>query len=65
MGCLRDYVSIATGVPQLAADLLRRPSRQRRALWPGPSLLGSKRRLANTPELKEQRNATVLYVFGL
>jgi alcohol dehydrogenase (cytochrome c) len=25
----------------------------------------SKRRLANTPELKEQRNATVLYVFGL
>jgi glucose dehydrogenase len=25
----------------------------------------SKRSLANTPELKEQRNATVLYVFGL
>jgi alcohol dehydrogenase (cytochrome c) len=25
----------------------------------------AKRRLANTPELKEQRNATVLYVFGL
>ena len=25
----------------------------------------SKRTLANTPELKEQRNATVLYVFGL
>jgi alcohol dehydrogenase (cytochrome c) len=30
----------------------------------GPSL-GTKRRLANTLELKEQRNATVLYVFGL
>jgi hypothetical protein len=26
---------------------------------------GSARQLANTPELKEQRNATVLYVFGL
>jgi alcohol dehydrogenase (cytochrome c) len=25
----------------------------------------SKRSLANTPELKEQRNATVLYVFAL
>ena len=25
----------------------------------------SKRSLINTPELKEQRNATVLYVFGL
>ncbi len=25
----------------------------------------AKRRLMNTPELKEQRNATVLYVFGL
>ena len=25
----------------------------------------ARRRLANTPELKEQRNATVLYVFGL
>jgi hypothetical protein len=25
----------------------------------------SKRTLANTPELKDQRNATVLYVFGL
>jgi alcohol dehydrogenase (cytochrome c) len=35
------------------------------AIASGPSLLGSKRRLANTPELKEQRNATVLYVFGL
>jgi alcohol dehydrogenase (cytochrome c) len=34
------------------------------AIASGPSLLGSKRRLANTPELKEQRNATVLYVFG-
>jgi hypothetical protein len=30
-----------------------------------PSPLGSRRRLANTPELKDQRNATVLYVFGL
>jgi hypothetical protein len=28
----------------------------------GPS---AKSRLVNTPELKEQRNATVLYVFGL
>ena len=28
----------------------------------GPS---AKSRLINTPELKEQRNATVLYVFGL
>jgi hypothetical protein len=26
---------------------------------------GAKSRLINTPELKEQRNATVLYVFGL
>jgi len=25
----------------------------------------ARRRLANTPGLKEQRNATVLYVFGL
>ena len=25
----------------------------------------AKARLVNTPELKEQRNATVLYVFGL
>jgi hypothetical protein len=25
----------------------------------------SRGRLANTPELKEQRNALVLYVFGL
>jgi alcohol dehydrogenase (cytochrome c) len=25
----------------------------------------AKRRLMNTPELKDQRNATVLYVFGL
>jgi alcohol dehydrogenase (cytochrome c) len=35
------------------------------AIASGPSPLGSRRRLANTPELKEQRNATVLYVFGL
>ena len=34
------------------------------AVASGASLL-SKRSLANTPELKEQRNATVLYVFGL
>jgi alcohol dehydrogenase (cytochrome c) len=26
---------------------------------------GARSRLINTPELKEQRNATVLYVFGL
>jgi hypothetical protein len=25
----------------------------------------AKARLINTPELKEQRNATVLYVFGM
>jgi hypothetical protein len=30
-GCLRDYVGITTGVPQIAADLLQRPSRQSRA----------------------------------
>ena len=30
----------------------------------GPSV-AAKPRLVNTPELKEQRNATVLYVFGL
>jgi hypothetical protein len=30
----------------------------------GPST-AAKNKLVNTPELKEQRNATVLYVFGL
>src|SRR5712692_627391 len=30
-GCLRDYVGITTGVPQIADDLLQRPSRQSRA----------------------------------
>src|SRR5258706_2261262 len=30
-GCLRDYAGIMTGVPQIAADLLRRGSRQSRA----------------------------------
>jgi alcohol dehydrogenase (cytochrome c) len=34
------------------------------AIASGPSQ-GAKRRLVNTPELKEQRNATVLYVFAL
>jgi alcohol dehydrogenase (cytochrome c) len=34
------------------------------AIASGPSM-GARRRLANSPELKEQRNATVLYVFGL
>jgi alcohol dehydrogenase (cytochrome c) len=34
------------------------------AIASGPSRSG-KSRLENTPELKEQRNATVLYVFGL
>jgi alcohol dehydrogenase (cytochrome c) len=34
------------------------------AIASGPSL-SARRRLANTPELKDQRNATVLYVFGL
>jgi hypothetical protein len=29
--CLRDYVGITTGVPQIAADLVHRPSRQSRA----------------------------------
>jgi hypothetical protein len=29
--CLRNYVGIATGSPQIAADLLQRPSRQSRA----------------------------------
>jgi hypothetical protein len=34
------------------------------AIASGPSAAG-KSRLMNTPELKEQRHATVLYVFGL
>jgi hypothetical protein len=34
------------------------------AIVSGPSP-GSRSRLVNTPELKEQRNALVLYVFGL
>ena len=34
------------------------------AIVSGPSP-GSRSRLANSPELKEQRNALVLYVFGL
>jgi len=34
------------------------------AIASGPSSAG-RSRLANTPELKEQRHATVLYVFGL
>ncbi len=34
------------------------------AIVSGPSPV-SRSRLANTPELKEQRNALVLYVFGL
>ena len=34
------------------------------AIASGPSG-GAKSRLINTPELKEMRNATVLYVFGL
>jgi alcohol dehydrogenase (cytochrome c) len=38
--------------------------KQYMAIASGASPL-SKRTLANTPELKEQRNATVLYVFGL
>jgi len=32
MGCRHDYVGITAGVPQLADDLLRRPSRQQRAI---------------------------------
>jgi len=38
--------------------------KQYMAIASGPSRSG-KSRLENTPELKEQRNATVLYVFGL
>jgi alcohol dehydrogenase (cytochrome c) len=38
--------------------------RQYVAIASGPST-PAKRRLINTPELKDQRNATVLYVFGL
>jgi alcohol dehydrogenase (cytochrome c) len=34
------------------------------AITSGPSAV-SKAKLMNTPELKEMRNATVLYVFGL
>ena len=34
------------------------------AIASGPSNAG-KRKLVNTPELKDQRNATVLYVFAL
>jgi hypothetical protein len=30
-----------------------------------PSTDGLRARLVNTPELREQRNAVVLYVFGL
>ena len=38
--------------------------RQYVAIMSGPSP-AARSRLINTPELKEQRNATVLYVFGL
>ena len=38
--------------------------RQYVAVMSGPSA-AARSRLINTPELKEQRNATVLYVFGL
>jgi hypothetical protein len=38
--------------------------RQYVAIASGPSNT-AKRKLVNTPELKDQRNATVLYVFGL
>jgi alcohol dehydrogenase (cytochrome c) len=38
--------------------------RQYVAIVSGPST-AAKNKLVNTPELKEQRNATVLYVFGL
>jgi hypothetical protein len=38
--------------------------RQFVAIVSGPSPV-AKGRLANTPELKDQRNALVLYVFGL
>jgi hypothetical protein len=38
--------------------------RQYVAIASGPSIV-SKTRVRNTPELKDQRNATVLYVFGL
>jgi alcohol dehydrogenase (cytochrome c) len=38
--------------------------RQYVAIASGPSIV-SKARVRNTPELKDQRNATVLYVFGL
>jgi alcohol dehydrogenase (cytochrome c) len=34
------------------------------AIVSGPSV-AAKNKLINTPELKDQRNATVLYVFGL
>ena len=35
------------------------------AIASGPSRVRARRRLVNTPELKDQRHATVLYVFGL
>jgi alcohol dehydrogenase (cytochrome c) len=38
--------------------------RQYVAIASGPSIV-SKARVRNTPELKDQRNATVLYMFGL
>jgi hypothetical protein len=38
--------------------------RQYVAIVSGPSP-AARSRLVNTPELKEQRNAVVLYVFGL
>jgi hypothetical protein len=38
--------------------------RQYIAIASGPSQT-ARRKLVNTPELKDQRHATVLYVFGL
>jgi hypothetical protein len=35
MGCLREYVGTTTGVPQIAVDLVQRPSWQSRPSRPG------------------------------
>ena len=40
-GCRCDYVGIATGVPQIADDLLHRPSRQSRARSGHPRLVST------------------------
>jgi hypothetical protein len=62
----------AAGLPRNRADLeacappmtFEVNGKQYLAITSGPST-AAKAKLVNTPELKEQRNATVLYVFAL